>query len=217
MGSLRIKALEVKPYAAITEADARRDGFSGREELAAILRDIYGDVQPHELISIYEFEHLPARPRGGSLTLVKGLLPLKDLCVDAVMTDMMSHLCLDSSSSSSSSSPPSALSVSLGSTLPQPIAESLLATAISRKVLSDDNVERFLDPEMRQLSLAGGENLTRRTLERILATPCLHLTHLSLSRCVNMTSKDLIAFFTELSGMRAIIGARVCVVCVVLV
>lgn len=198
VGSLRIKALEVKPYAAITEADARRDGFSGREELAAILRDIYGDVQPHELISIYEFELLPARPRD-SLTLVKGLLPLKDLCVDAVMTDMMSHLRLNSSSSSSSS----ALSVSLGSTLPQPIAESLLATAISRKVLSDDNVGHFLDPEMRQLSLAGGENLTRRTLARILATPCLHLTHLSLSRCVNMTSKDLIAFFTELSDKMA--------------
>jgi hypothetical protein len=104
--------------------------------------------------------------------------------------------------------------VSLGSTLPQPIAESLLATAISRKVLSDDNVGHFLDPEMRQLSLAGGENLTRRTLARILATPCLHLTHLSLSRCVNMTSKDLIAFFTELSGMRAIIIVCACLSCV---
>jgi hypothetical protein len=191
VGQLRIKALAVKPYSTITDEDAKRDGFSGREELSAILHDIYGDVEPHELISIYEFDLLQ-QP-----VLVKGVLPLKDLCVDAVMAGTVS-----------SSLQLSGSSAQLGSVLPQPISESLLATAIRRKVLSDDSVQQFLDPDMRQLSLAGGENLTHRTLDHILSTPCARLTHLSLSRCVNMSARDLVSFFTQLSGTPTVPSLR---------
>jgi len=226
-GSLLIRALEIKPYSGLTEEDAHRDGFGGLQELDSVLRDIYGEVEPHELVSIYTFHFIPAPSssspccsvvKSGTHSLaehagttdtrkttktterhqfVKGLLSLKDLCLYAIMATMRQSLFrLDQMDTV-----PFFASHSSFSSVPFPIAQSLLSTAITHKLLTDDNVLFFLYPELQQLSLAGGENLTSKTLDHIVSLPCLNLTHLSLSRCVNMTANDLVKFFQALSGL----------------
>ncbi|WP_457554764.1 ASCH domain-containing protein [Candidatus Pyrohabitans sp.] len=57
----RVVACEVKRLAELTELDARRDGFSSREELLRALRRIYGGVSEREQVTVVRFKLLRRR------------------------------------------------------------------------------------------------------------------------------------------------------------
>ncbi|AEH25519.1 ASCH domain-containing protein [Pyrococcus yayanosii] len=56
LGKARITRVETKPVAELTDEDARKDGFSSREELIQALREHYKFVRPDSPATIIEFE-----------------------------------------------------------------------------------------------------------------------------------------------------------------
>ncbi len=52
----RIKKVVVKRVKELSDEDAMRDGFAGRDELVAALRRIYGDVRDDEFVTVVHFE-----------------------------------------------------------------------------------------------------------------------------------------------------------------
>jgi len=56
VGELRVNKLVVKRFGSLDDQDARRDGFSCREELHRALQGIYGHIGPGDFVSIYHIE-----------------------------------------------------------------------------------------------------------------------------------------------------------------
>lgn len=58
--AIAISEVVVKPYAALTEEDARLDGFATLAELTAALERFYPDLGPADPVSILHFEPVNA-------------------------------------------------------------------------------------------------------------------------------------------------------------
>ncbi|MEW9855166.1 ASCH domain-containing protein [Novosphingobium sp. M1R2S20] len=54
--AIAVSEVVVKPYAALTEDDARLDGFANLAELIAALESFYPDLGPADPVSILHFE-----------------------------------------------------------------------------------------------------------------------------------------------------------------
>ena len=57
-GWAKISKLKIVSFNELSETDARNDGFSSLADLKKDLRDIYGEIEKTDLISIYEFDYL---------------------------------------------------------------------------------------------------------------------------------------------------------------
>ncbi|KAL6051389.1 hypothetical protein QOT17_019213 [Balamuthia mandrillaris] len=58
-GEAIIEKVCVKSFAAVTEEDAKNDGFNNKQELYEALLQFYPDLQDHHLVSIYHFHFIP--------------------------------------------------------------------------------------------------------------------------------------------------------------
>lgn len=55
IAGLQIEAVSYKTFAELNETDAHKDGFASRDDLVAALRTFYGDIQPDDVLSVFEF------------------------------------------------------------------------------------------------------------------------------------------------------------------
>ncbi len=51
----RVEKVVVKRVSELTDEDARRDGFSSKDELIKALRKIYGDIKDNDFVTIVHF------------------------------------------------------------------------------------------------------------------------------------------------------------------
>ncbi len=51
----RVEKVVVKRVSELTDEDARRDGFSSKDELIQALRKIYGDIRDSDFVTIVHF------------------------------------------------------------------------------------------------------------------------------------------------------------------
>ncbi|HXQ39270.1 MAG TPA: ASCH domain-containing protein [Anaerolineales bacterium] len=57
LGWARILSLRIIPLKDLNEVDALNDGFFSVNELRNALREIYGDINETEFVSVYEFDY----------------------------------------------------------------------------------------------------------------------------------------------------------------